>query len=385
LASERHVGGLWAALFIILLLPLLFLRQGGESLSLRAPALGLPASLPRAGVIWEYQAGPEEVPLWLGGPLLSSQAVLRESAGALVAISVEGSVLWREEAGKGPAAVTSGREVLFAGPGGDVVKRGRDRASWTAHSNWPPQLLSLAPDGRAAVVEGPVAEESANLMERIRFYAPDGSILGEHVLGNASALKIEAAGEGWFLSTIGLGSTPRSARLFVLTRDGQSARALWEQEEVIQAVAYHPTGTAAASGRRLKFFPQAGTGWEVELANPVSHLAFTADGQLLAVEAGSSGAAPARLTLFTSQGKRPWQRRLNGPCRGLFSRGDAVLVADERAVYGLDSAGRLTWVYESPDPVAGFAPLAGREEVVVLTQGNRLILVAPPRLTPGRG
>lgn len=384
MASERHVGGLWAALFIILLLPFLFLRQGGESLSLRAPALGLPSPLPRARVIWEYQAGPEEVPLWLGGPLLGCQPVLRQSAKALVAVSLEGGRLWREQAGKSLAA-TNGREMLFVAPGGELVKKGEDGVFWATHSDWPVQLLTLARDGRAAVVEGPVVEGSTNLMERIRLYAPDGSVLGEHVLKNASALKIEPAAEGWFLSAIGLGSTPHGARLLVLTRDGQNARTLWEQEEVIQAVAYHPAGTAAASGRRLKFFPSAGTGWELELTNPISHLAFTADGQLLAVEAGSSGAAPARLTLFTSQGKRAWQRRLRGPCRGLFSRGDTVLVADQRVVYGLDAAGHLEWGYEAPDPIAGLSPLAAQDEVVVVTEGNRLILVAPPRPTPSGG
>ena len=379
MASERHVSGLWAALFIILLLPFLFLRQGGESLLLNAPALGLPASLPRADVVWEYQGGPQEAPLWLGGPLLGCQIVLRESAGTLVAVSVEGSALWREEAGAGPPAVTGGREVLFAAPGGGVVKRGgKNGVSWADHSDWPVQLLTLAPDGRAAVVEGPLAEGSANLMERVRLYAPDGSMLGEYVLRNASALKIEPAGEGWFLSTIGLSSTPRGARLLALTREGRSARTLWEQEEVIQAVAHHPAGMAAASGRRLKFFPQVGTGWEVELANPVSHLAFTADGCLLAVEAGGSGAAPARLTLLTSQGKKAWQRRLRGPCRGLFSRGGTVLVADTRLVYALDGEGRLQWCYEAPAPIAGFAPLAAGDEVVVATEGQRLILITPP-------
>jgi hypothetical protein len=308
--------------------------------------------------------------------------VLREGAGVLVAVSVEGSVLWRGEAGKSLAA-TSGCEALFVEPAGDLVKKGETRVFWATRSDWPVQLLSLAPDGRAAVVEGPVAEGLTNLMERVRLYAPDGSMLGEHVLRNASALKIEPAGNGWFLSTIGLGSTPRGARLLVLTAEGQSARALWEREEVIQAAAYHPTGMAAASGRRLKFFPRAGTGWEVELTNPVSHLAFTADGQLLAVEAGSSGAAPARLTLFNSQGKRAWQRRLRGSCRGLFCRSDTVLVADQYAVYGLDEAGRLKWGYEAPDKIVGFYPLAAQDEVVLVTEGNRLILVAPPELTPG--
>lgn len=377
--SERSNSGLWAALFIILLLPLLFLRQGGQSISLSAPHLGLPPSLPRARTVWDYQAGAREVPVWLGGALLGQQAAEGAAPAVLVAVSAQGEVLWREEVSQGFTAVTNGREVLVADQGGRLLLlNARGAPVWAQPSACPAQVLALSPRGHAAAAEGPLAEAPGNLLERVRFYDRSGTALGEYPLRNSSALALLPSADGWLLSTVALGSRETESTLAALNEDGTRFRTFGRSADLIQAVASGPEGVAAAGGRRVQIFLRTGEAKELSFTNPVSHLAWAADGRLLVVEGGGSGAAPARLSLLGPDTRRVWQRRLRGPCRGLYSRTGLILVADTSLVYALTPEGDLKWCYEAPATVKTLAPLAESAGLVVELERGRLQLVEPP-------
>lgn len=382
LASDRHKSGLWAALFIILLLPFLFLRQGGGSLSLLAPALNLSSAVPRATVLWDYQGGRDEVPLWLGGPLLGAVSKDAGNAATLVALGLDGGVLFREEFAGGFQVVTNGQAALLRAESGRVTLLGKSGAPlWADPSDWPVQTLALAPDGRAAVVQGPLTEGAGNLIERVRFYHKDGRVAGEYLLRNASALKVIPSEEDWLLSIVGLGTGVTKARLIRFTASTARAEELWRAPELIRTLAVSASAVAAASGQTVRLLWADGRSRDIEFVNPVSHLFWTAAGQLVMAESGASSAAPGRVTLLVPTGKKLWQRRLRGPCRGLLVRADEVLVADTHQVYALDLAGRLKWCYQSSLPLESLAPLAGRNEVILHAEGDRLLLIQPPPAT----
>jgi hypothetical protein len=377
LTQDTGKSGLWAALFIILLLPFLFLRQGAGSLSLAAPRLGLPASIPRANVLWDFQGSETELPVWLGGPLLGSQYLAAMSPTTLVALDQEGKPLWREEVPSGFKVQNNGKELLLALSSGQITLFDAAGVVWGRPSVWPAEALALASDGRAAVVRGPVLEGTGSLIEEVSFFTPSGAVIGEQVLRNTSSLKLTPAASGWLIATVGLGSRDTKARLSLLTDKGERAREIWSSPELIQTFSAQGEWIAAAGGSLVHLSLSEGESHDLELTNPASHLAWTQDGNLLVAESGGTASAPSRVTLLAPTGKKLWQRRLRGPCRGLFIREDTVLVADNEFVYALGRNGKPVWCYEAPINIEHLLPLAVGDQVLLQLDSNRLLLLVP--------
>lgn len=378
--DHRYQGGLWAALFLILLLPFLFIRSGVGHPTLSLPVWGLKASLPRARLVWEYYGQADHIPCWLGGELIQQQLITEAAPGMLAAVAADGAVLWTEEA-PGPFKVLSdGRQLLLAADSGQVTKFISEQGVlWSEATGWDVQALALAPDGKLALAQGPVLEEQSNLLERVRLYSPDGDLLAEHIFRNNSVIRLAAASkDNWVVSTVTLTAETPQGQLARLTTEPGSTRLLWQSADIIHALAVGTRGLAAAAGDKVYVAPWDSEPYTIQPKHPAADLAWTPGEALAVIQAGDSPLAPARLILMTTGGERIWQRRLKGSCRALVVRGDEVLVADPNIVYSFSVDGDLNWCYESPAAIKGLYPLADEKEVVVTTYGNHLLLLEPP-------
>lgn len=377
--DHRYQGGLWAALFLILLLPVLFWGSGDEYPRLALPVLGLKAAWPRAQARWQYYGQAGEVPCWLGGPLTEDQALTSPTPGKIAAIGSDGSILWIEESLAPFKALSNGHKLLVATDRGQVSSfQGERGVLWSESTNWPAQALALGAEGEAAVAQGPMLEGQANLLERVRLYKAGGELQLEQLLRNSSALTLVPSGADWLLSTVMLSQDQPQGQLLKLMPGQSEVKALWRSPDIIQALTVGPEGTAVAAGNRLHLIAPSGEAHDIQLKNPVPDLAWTKEGTLAVVEAGDSSLAAAHITLITTRGDQIWRRRLKGPCRSLAVRDEEILVADQNIVYSFSLKGDINWCYESSAPLQGLFPLAEKKEVVVTTVGNHLILLEPP-------
>lgn len=377
--DQRYQGGLWAALFLILLLPFLFLRSGMGSTALTLPVLGLKASIPRAQPVWEYYGQADRIPCWLGGKLTKQQLISEDNPSVLVALDAAGAVLWEEENDAKFKAVSDGENMVLATDSGQVtVFASEQGVRWSEATGWAVQALALATEGEVAIAQGPVLEGPSNLLERVRLYSSQGELLHEHLLRNNSVILLLPTQEAWVLSSVTLAEDQPRGQLIGLTAELTEATTLWHSREIIHALAVGDRGIAAAAGNNISIFPFDDEDYRIELKDPVSDLAWTPGGELAVIQAGDSPLAPAKLTLLSAGGEKIWQRRLKSSARALAVRHEEVLAADQNIVYSFSLSGDTNWCYESPTPVRGLYPLAEKKEVVVTTMGNHLLLLEPP-------
>ncbi|MGI6129592.1 MAG: PQQ-binding-like beta-propeller repeat protein [bacterium] len=377
--DHRYQGGLWAALFIILLLPFLFLDAGSGNPRLARPVLGLRSTWPRAQEVWQYFGQAGELTCWLGGPLTKSQLLAGDDSDKVVAIASDGSVLWTEESSASFKAVSDGCQLLLATDKGQVSSfEAKQGIQWSESSKWPVQALAVGCEGRAAVAQGPMVEGDANLLERVRLYEAGGGLISEHLLRNSSALTLIPGTNGWFLSTVMLVQDQPQGQLLQLTPGKPEAKALWRSPDIIQAFAVGTHSIAAAVGNKVYIVSTSGEVSDFELKGQVPDVVWVDNETLAVVEAGDSPLAVAYITLASTGGNKLWRKGLKGPCRSLAVRDEEILVADPNIVYSFSLEGDVNWCYESSTPLQGIFPLADRKEVVVTTVGNHLILLEPP-------
>lgn len=377
--EQRYQGGLWVALFLILLLPFFFLRTGSGYLTPAMPVLGLKASLPRAQLAWEYYGQAGHVPCWAGGGLVKKQLIMGDAPAVLVALAADGAVLWQEETFAPFKAISNGRQILLAADNGQVSEFSCEQGLlWSEATGWVTQALTLASEGEVAVAQGPVLENESNLLERVRLYSAQGELLAEHRLRNSSALCIVDTPGAWLVSSVILAQDQPRGQLLRLTASQTETQTLWHSEDMIHALVAGNQGVATAAGNKVHIVPLEGTAYDIQLKNTVLDLAWGPDEFLAVIQAGDSPLAPGYVALLTGSGDIIWQRRLRGPCRALAVRGDEVLTADNSTVYAYSIKGDINWCYESKAPLQGIYPLADKKEVVVTTVGKHLLLLEPP-------
>ena len=376
--DQRYRGGFWAALFLILLLPLLFVGSGRNFPGLGLPVRGLRGSVPKARLVWEFYGGKDQIPVWLGGPLAKQQPVTEDSPGVLVAVAADGNGLWSEKMSTPFTAISDGEQLIVASKTGQLTKFiPTQGALWSVNSDWETQTLVLALDGQIVVAQGPILEGQSNLLERVCIYDANGNLVAEHVFRNNSVIDLDISADNVFVSTINLAQDVPSRQLFSLAVESAATQLLWQNEEIIFTMAAGSGGIAAAAGDIIYLSPAEGEDSTIKMDYPVTQLAWAPGGMLTAIEVGTKPTA-ATLLLMESNGKRCWQQSLKGDFRALVVRGDEIIAADSHVVYCYSGQGNLKWCYQSPAAIKGLHPLAAGKRVVVTTMGNHLLLLEPP-------
>jgi hypothetical protein len=377
--DQRYQGGLWAALFLILVLPVLFWGSAGGSPRLSLPVIGLKTAWPRAEEVWQYFGQAGEIPCWLGGLLTENQLIAGDTPAKIVAIGSDGSILWTEESPVPFKAVSTGDRLLLATDQGQVSSFQADRGVvWSEATMWPIQALALDSKGQAAVAQGPMLEGQVNLLERVRLYNLAGELQSEQLLRNSSALNLVPDAGNWLLSIVLLSSDTPQGQILRLTPGGSEAKVLWRSPDIIQALAVGTEGIAAGAGNRVHIMDRRDQTHDILLKNSVPDVSWVTNNMLAIVEAGDLPQAAAHIALISTRGDKIWRRRLKGPCRSLAIRGEEILAADPNIVYSFSLQGDINWCYESPTLLEGIYPLAEKKEVVVTTAGNHLLLLEPP-------
>lgn len=377
--NHRYQGGLWAALFLILLLPLLFIKSGIGHPLFNLPVRRLSGSLPRARLVWEYYGKDNHIPCWLGGKLVTQQQITADASGTLVAVDADGTTLWKEEITDPFTAASDGRQLILAPKNGQVMKVVPDRGVlWSEATGWETQFLVLSAEGMIALAQGPIVEEQANLLERVRFYSDEGEFLVEHAFRNNSIIRMAFKPARLAVSSINLAGEMPQGQVFDLAPDSTDCKLLWKDREIVHALAVGNSKMAAAAEDKIFLVDQSGKSHIIKLGQRVADLAWAGDEKLAVAKGGDLPSAAGQVVLISTDGEQKWQQRLKGACRFLVAREDEILAADANIVYSYSIRGDLNWCYESPAIIKGLYPQVKDPKVVVASGENHLQLIEPP-------